>query len=72
MFAIESCYLDFDIIPEEKEQAERGLHAFYTLWDVIRSIKKNLEDLDGDRRVVDVLDAARDLHRHESKQGRGR
>lgn len=61
MFAIESCYLKFDFIPEEKELADRGVHAFYALWDVIHALRGNLDDLEGDSRVVDVLTVAKEL-----------
>ncbi len=55
MFAIESCYLDFDILPEEMERANRGVHTFYALWDAIHAVREELEKLEGDRRVVDVI-----------------
>lgn len=59
MFAIESCFLDFDILPEEMERANRGVHTFYALWDAVRSARAELEKLEGDRRVVDVIYAVR-------------
>lgn len=45
MFVIESCFLDFDILPEEMERANRGVHTFYALWDAVRSARTELERL---------------------------
>ena len=66
MFAIESCYLDFDILPEEMERANRGVHTFYALWDAVRSARAELEKLEGDRRVVDVIYAVNRARRGDS------
>lgn len=71
MFAIENCYLDFDILPEEMERANRGAHTFYALWDAIKAVRADLDKLDGDRRVVDVINAvtgARRLERTLTKE----
>lgn len=61
MYAIESCYLDFDILPEERERADRGIYAFYALWDAIKAVRKDLEMLAGDQRVVDAIYAANEV-----------
>lgn len=66
MFAIESCYLDFDILPEEMERANRGVHTFYALWDAVRFARAELEKLEGDRKVVDVIYAVNRARRGES------
>ena len=66
MFAIESCYLDFDILPEEQERANRGVHTFYALWDAVRAARSELEKLDGDRRVVDVIYAVNRVRQDDS------
>lgn len=68
MYAVESCYLRLDCIPEDDEMAKRGVHAFYAVWDTIRALKENLEELSGDCRILDVLTAARDLHRETQMQ----
>ena len=36
LFAIEKAYLDFEFMPEELERANRGVNAFYALWDIIK------------------------------------
>ena len=66
MFAIESCFLDFDILPEEMERANRGVHTFYALWDAVRSARAELEKLEGDRRVVDVIYAVNRVRQDDS------
>lgn len=66
MFAIESCFLDFDILPEEMERANRGVHTFYALWDAVRSARAELEKLEGDRRVVDVIYTVNRVHKDDS------
>lgn len=60
MFAIEKAYLDFDFMPEEMERANRGVNAFYALWDIVHRIAKSLDDLAGDADVVDAIKAARE------------
>ena len=35
MFAIEKAYLDLDVMPWEKERLDRGIYAFYALWDAL-------------------------------------
>ena len=66
MYAIETCYLSFDILPEERELADRGVSTFYALWDVIRALREDLKNLAGDSRVVDVLRAVREVRQPES------
>ena len=66
MFAIESCFLDFDILPEDMERANRGVHTFYALWDAVRSARAKLEKLEGDRRVVDVIYAVNRVRKDDS------
>lgn len=56
-FAIEKAYLDYEFLPEELERANRGVNAFYALWDIIKGIAIDLEELAGDEEVVDVLKA---------------
>ena len=55
MYAIEQSYLDFDIITEECELADRAVFAFYALWDSIKAVRDCLSRLEGDQRVVDVI-----------------
>ena len=57
LFAIEKAYLDFEFMPEELERANRGVNAFYALWDIIKGAATDLEELAGDEEVVDVLRA---------------
>jgi len=63
MHSIESCYLDFDIMPEERERADRGVYAFYALWDAIRAVGDSLEKLAEDQKVVDAIYAVNDVRR---------
>ena len=66
MYAIESCYLDFDIIPEEMEMANRAAATFYAAWNAIKEVRSALDRLDGDRKVVDVIYAVNAARRPES------
>ncbi len=58
MYAIESTYLDIEIVPEEFEKVNRAINAFYALWDAIHKVAEDLEKLAEDARVVDVIAAA--------------
>lgn len=61
MFAIEKAYLDLDVMPWEKERLDRGIYAFYALWDAVRKVADDLDMLSGDARVVDAIYAAKDV-----------
>ncbi len=63
MFAIEKTYLDFEFMPEELERANRGVNAFYALWDIVHNIAESLEALAGDAEVVDAIKAAQNIKR---------
>ena len=55
MYAIESCCLTFDILPDEMERANRGVQTFYALWDAVQAAREALDRLEGERKVVDVI-----------------
>ena len=58
MYAIETAYLEIEVIPEERERLDRGASAFYLLWDIIKGIAGDLEKLQGDELVTDAVYAA--------------
>lgn len=55
MHSIENLYMDFDLIPEERQKAERGACTFYAAWDAVKKAAEYLEEYCGDCHVVDVL-----------------
>ena len=57
MFAIEGSYLEFDILPEEKERYDRSVFSFYAVWDIIKSVQKHLDELTADQKIVDAITA---------------
>lgn len=61
MHSIESLYLDFEFLPEEKEKAERGAFVFYALWDAVKKAAASIDEYCGDCRVVDVLETVAKL-----------
>lgn len=65
MYAIESTYLNIETIPEEYEKAERGVNAFYALWDAIHKVADDLDRLAGDETVVDAIYAVNDVKRNK-------
>ena len=65
MHSIESLYLDFDFLPEEKEKAERGAYVFYALWDAVKKAADSIDEYCGDCRVVDVLETVAKLRDNE-------
>lgn len=66
MFAIERSYLDLDVKPEELERMDRGTHAFYALWDIIKGVADDLNKLQGDSLVVDAIYAAGEVRRRRT------
>ena len=57
--------LTIDVMPEERERADRAAYLFYALWDAIHQVKDDLEKLSGDCLVVDAIYAARDVRQRE-------
>ena len=57
MYAIETSYLNLDVVPEEQERMDRGASAFYLLWDIIKGIGDDLQKLQGDELVFDAVSA---------------
>lgn len=55
MHSIENLYMDFDLLPEERQKAERGACVFYAAWDAVKKAAECIEAYSGDCRVVDVL-----------------
>lgn len=55
MYAIENTYLSLDVVPKDRERAEKAESAFYALWDMIRSVKEDLTALDEDEFVVEAI-----------------
>lgn len=67
MYAIEKCYLDLDVVEEERELRNRGCAAFYAAWDCIRRTKEALDKLSGDCLVVDAILAVSEAHDKKEK-----
>lgn len=68
MYAIENTYLDtVEVEPKDRELHNRGVSAFYALWDVIRKTSKDLDKLYEDCTSVDVIRAANEERRKMSK-----
>lgn len=67
MYAIEKCYLDLDVVEEERELQNRGCAAFYAAWDCIRRTKEDLDKLSGDCLVVDAILAVSEAHDKKEK-----
>ena len=44
MYAIETTYLNIDVKPEEEERRDKGVYAFYALWDIIKKVSKELDE----------------------------
>lgn len=63
MHAIEATYLTIEVVPEELERADKAVHAFYALWDCIKTVQNDIENLAGDETVVDAIYAVNDVKR---------
>lgn len=66
MYAFENCYLDYNVAPEDRERANRGVNAFYALWDAVKMLHGHLDNIVGDQKVVDVVYAVNNVRRHIS------
>lgn len=63
MYAIENSCLDLEVMPDSKEKFNRGVGAFYALWDAIRAVAKDIDKLAEDEKVVDVIYAVNDVRK---------
>lgn len=59
-------YLPVEVLPEERERADRGGYLFYALWDAIHLVAEDLKLLSGDCLVVDAIYAANDVRQRAS------
>ena len=66
MFAIEGSCLSLEVSPESMRQYDRGTGAFYALWDAIRKVADDLDELAADETVIDVVYAVNDVKRRAS------
>lgn len=62
MHSIENLYMDFDLLPEERQKAERGASLFFAAWDAVKKATEYIEEYSGECRIVDVLQAIRETH----------
>ena len=62
MHSIENLYMDFDLLPEERQKAERGASLFFAAWDAVKKATEYIEEYSGECRIVDVLLAFRETH----------
>ena len=60
--AIDSLYMDFEILPEEKRKAELGSYTFYCLMDAVKNAAQYLEEYTAECRMVDVIQASREAN----------
>lgn len=61
MYAIENTYLDsIDVEPEDLQLYNRGVSAFYALWDIIHKTAEDLNKLSGDCTVIDAIRSVND------------
>lgn len=57
MYAYENTYLDVEPGEDDFELNENRQYAFYALWDAIRKVSEDLDQLSADTRIVDVVQA---------------
>lgn len=62
MHSIENLYMDFDLLPEEREKAARGACVFYAAWDAVKKAAEYIEEYCGECKMVDALRAIREAH----------
>lgn len=55
MESIEQLYLDLEVVPEDEDKADKGVFAFYALWDEIKNLETSLDRLSGDESVLDAI-----------------
>lgn len=63
MYAIENACLDLEVMPESKKRYDRGVGAFYALWDAVHKVADDLDKLSQDELVVDAIYAVNDVKR---------
>ena len=55
MESIERLYLDLEVVPEDEDKADRGVFAFYALWDEIKNLETSRTRLSEDKVVLDAI-----------------
>ena len=54
MSAIESLYLNLSVMPHETERRNKGAYTFYALWDIIKLISSDLDNIDDGHEDVPI------------------
>ena len=54
MYAIENSCLDLDVFPGSKKAYDKGVVAFYALWDAIDRVADDLETLEHGKNETDT------------------
>lgn len=55
MYAIETSFLDIEVKDHEFKRAEAGINTFYALWDAVKKVRKDIDKLKDDEKVVDAI-----------------
>lgn len=66
LFAYEKVFLDLDVEPESREQADMAISVFYAIREAVDQTADLLDLVDGDCRVVDAIYAVNDVRRRAS------
>lgn len=66
LFAYEKVFLDLDVEPESRAQADMAISTFYAIQETVDQAAVSLNLLDGDCRVVDAIYAVNDVRRRAS------
>lgn len=62
--ALELIARDIEIDASDMEAAENATNILYMAQELVEDAAKDLDDLRGDIRILDVMAAAKTLHRH--------
>ena len=60
LYAYEHCFLENHGAEAEMESSNKGVHAFYGIWDCVKRIEQMLDELAGEATVIDAIQAAKE------------
>lgn len=55
MYAIERSFFDIEVVPADAKKANYAVNVFYSMWDIVKNLSANLEQLEKDERAATTV-----------------
>lgn len=67
MYAIEHSFLDIEVAPSDANKANYAVNVFYSMWDIVKNLSANLEQLEKVERATSTI-CPSGLHRDHNNE----